>query len=180
MKDIRGTKTEKNLMDAFSGEAQAFTKYLFYASQAKKEGLLQIARYIEETAKNEMEHAGLWYKLLHDKHIGETADNLLSAAAGEHWEWTDMYKGFAENADAEGFADIARLFRSVAGIEKRHEERFLGLLHNVEQDRVFRREHPQSWVCTKCGHVHEGLEAPTKCPVCGHAQGYFSIQATDY
>lgn len=178
--DIKGTKTEKNLMDAFTGESGARNKYTYYASQARKEGYVQIAEFFEETAKNEKEHAKIWFKLLHDNQIGPTTKNLLDAAGGEHWEWTEMYKGFAEDAKAEGFTKIAALFELVAAIEKRHEERYLQLLHNLENNRVFSREEKQSWICSNCGHVHEGADAPNICPVCAHPQSFFEILSTNY
>lgn len=178
--DIKGTKTEKNLMDAFAGESQARNKYTYYASQAKKEGYVQIAQFFTETADNEKAHAKIWFKLLHDSNIPATQENLLDAAGGEHWEWTEMYKGFAEDARAEGFTKIAYLFDAVAAIEKEHEERYLKLLHNVENKEVFERKEKQFWICSNCGHIHDGTKAPEICPVCAHPQAYFEIRAVNY
>lgn len=177
--NIKGTKTEKNLMDAFAGESQARNKYTYYASKAKKEGYVQIARYFEETANNEKEHAKIWFKLLHDG-VGPTTANLLDAAGGEHYEWEEMYEYMAKDADEEGFPEIARLFRSVAAIEKEHEERYLALLHNIEGGKVFKRDQSQHWICSNCGHIHEGAEAPSKCPVCDHPQAYFELHQVNY
>lgn len=178
--DIKGTKTEKNLMDAFSGESQAHNKYSYYASKARKEGYEQIAAIIQETADNEKEHAKIWFKLLHDNQIGPTNANLLDAAGGEHYEWTEMYKNYAADARAEGFTHIATLFELVAHIEKEHEERFLALLHNLEQGKVFRRDQLQTWICSNCGHQHEGPGAPDICPACSHPQSFFEIKSTNY
>lgn len=178
--DIKGTKTEKNLMDAFAGESQARNKYTYYAGKARKEGYVQIANFFEETADNEKEHAKLWFKLLHGNAIGSTNANLLDAAGGEHWEWTEMYKTFAEDAKAEGFNEIARLFEGVAKIEKTHEERYLKLLKNLEDGEVFKRKEKQFWICTNCGHIHEGAAAPDTCPVCAHPQAYFEIRTINY
>ena len=158
--NIKGTKTEKNLMDAFAGESQARNKYTYYASKARKEGYVQIANIFEETANNEKEHAKIWFKLLNGGEIGTTTANLVDAASGEHYEWEEMYANMAKDAEEEGFTDIARLFRSVAAIEKHHEERYLALLQNIEQNKVFKREEKQFWICTNCGHIHEGTEAP--------------------
>lgn len=178
--DIKGTKTEKNLMDAFAGESQARNKYTYYAGKARKEGYVQIAEFFEETANNEKEHAKIWFKLLHDGEIGVTTANLLDAAGGENYEWTEMYKNFAEDAKAEGFTEIARLFEEVAKIEKEHEERYLKLLHNIENGEVFKRNEKEFWICTNCGHIHEGTSAPEKCPVCSHPQAYFEIRRINY
>ena len=178
--NLKGTKTEKNLMDAFSGESQARNKYTYYASKARKEGYIQIANIFEETANNEKEHAKIWFKLLHGGDIGTTSDNLVDAAKGEHYEWEEMYANMAKEAEEEGFTDIARLFRAVAAIEKRHEERYLTLLQNIEQHTVFKREEKVFWICTNCGHVYEGTEAPAKCPVCSHPQAYFEIHKVNY
>ncbi len=178
--NLKGTKTEKNLMDAFSGESQARNKYTYYASKARKEGYIQIANIFEETANNEKEHAKIWFKLLHGGDIGTTSDNLVDAAKGEHYEWEEMYANMAKEAEEEGFTDIARLFRAVAAIEKRHEERYLTLLQNIEQNKVFKREEKVFWICTNCGHVYEGTEAPAKCPVCSHPQAYFEIHKVNY
>ena len=172
---IRGTKTEKNLLAAFSGEAQARTKYTFYASQAKKEGFVQIASIFQETAENEKEHAKIWFKLLNDG-MPATAENLLDAAAGEHYEWTEMYADFAREAREEGFPKIAMLFEKVGKIEKHHEERYRKLLYNVENNKVFEKEEEQIvWICSNCGHLHSGKRAPKLCPVCDHPQAYFNI-----
>lgn len=178
--DIKGTKTEKNLMTAFAGEAQARTKYTFYASQAKKEGFVQIANIFQETAENEKEHAKLWFKLLNNG-IPSTAENLLDAAAGEHYEWAEMYAEFAEVAREEGFNRIAKLFEGVAKVEKAHEERYRVLLANVENNQVFEREDEQTvWICNNCGHLHTGRTAPKVCPVCEHPQAYFQLHVPDY
>ncbi len=178
--ELKGTKTEKNLMDAFAGESQARNKYTFYASKARKEGYVQIANFFEETAANEKEHAEIWFKLLHGNEVGPTSANLLDAAGGEHYEWEEMYKTFAEDAKAEGFADIARLFEGVAKIEKTHEDRYLQLLHNIENSKVFKRNEKQFWICTNCGFIHEGTDAPNKCPICAHPQAYFEIRTVNY
>lgn len=177
--DLKGSKTEANLMTAFAGESQARNKYTFYASKARKDGYVQIANLFTETANNEKEHAEMWFKLLHDG-IGSTAENLKDAAAGENYEWTDMYKTFAEEAKAEGFDKIAYLFESVAKIEKEHEERYLALLKNVTEGSVFKKGEIVIWQCSNCGHIHVGLEAPAVCPVCSHPQAYFQIQAKNY
>ncbi len=178
--NIKGTKTEKNLMDAFAGESQARNKYTYYASKARKEGYVQIANIFEETANNEKEHAKIWFKLLNGGDIGTTTANLLDAAGGEHYEWEEMYAYMAKDAEEEGFTDIARLFRSVGAIEKHHEERYLALLHNIEQGKVFKRDNVQFWICSNCGHIHEGTEAPPKCPVCDHPQAHFEINKVNY
>ncbi len=177
--ELKGTKTEKNLMDAFSGESQARNKYSYYAGVARKEGYQQIAQFFEETASNEKEHAKIWFKLLHDGMPATTAA-LLDAAGGEHYEWTEMYENMAKDAEAEGFADIAAKFRAVGAIEKEHEERYLALLHNIEQGKVFKREAKQQWICANCGHIHEGADAPAVCPVCAHPQAYFELRAVNY
>lgn len=179
MANLKGTKTEANLMTAFAGESQARNKYTYYASKAKKEGYVQIAALFEETAGNEKEHAKIWFKLLHDG-IGTTVENLKDAAAGEHYEWTDMYKSFAIDAREEGFDHIAYLFESVAAIEKEHEERYLKLLSNINDGSVFVREGEVSWHCSNCGHIHVGKNAPEICPVCEHAKAYFQIRAENY
>lgn len=179
MAKIKGTKTEENLKTAFSGEAQAHTKYLYYASAAKKEGYVQIANIFEETALNEKEHAKLWYKLLHDG-VGTTTENLVLAASGENYEWTDMYKRFAEDARAEGFNDIAERFESVAGVEMKHEERYKKLLANIETGVVFERDGVVAWKCNNCGHIHFSAAAPEKCPVCDHPKAYFELRAENY
>ncbi len=177
--NLKGTKTEKNLMEAFAGESQARNKYTYFASKAKKEGYTQIAALFEQTANNEKEHAKIWYKLLHGG-IGNTAENLKDAAAGENWEWTDMYAGFAKDAKEEGFDHIAFLFEEVAKIEKEHEERYLKLLNNIEEKHVFEKEEEVEWICSNCGHIHKGKEAPGICPVCAHPQSYFEVRATNY
>ena len=179
MKDLKGTKTEANLQTAFAGESMARNKYSYYASKAKKDGYVQIAELFEETAANEKEHAKLWFKLLHGG-IGTTAENLKDAAAGENYEWTDMYATFAKEAKEEGFDEIAALFEGVAAVEKRHEERYLKLLANVEGGLVFSRDGDMMWQCGNCGHVVIGKKAPEVCPVCAHPQSYFRIVAENY
>jgi len=178
MKDLKGTKTLENLMAAFAGESQARNKYTYYASKAKKDGYVQIQKIFEETAGNEKEHAELWFKLLNG--IGGTADNLKAAAAGENYEWTEMYKGFAEDAKAEGFTDIAALFSMVAEIEKTHEERYKKLAENIENNKVFKKDSEVLWQCSNCGHQFTGKEAPKVCPVCGHPMSYFQIKPENY
>ncbi len=173
-----GTQTEKNLEAAFAGESQARNKYTYFASKAKKEGFEQIAALFLETADNEKEHAKLWFKELNG--IGDTAENLAAAAAGENYEWTDMYEGFARTADEEGFTELAAKFRAVAAIEKRHEERYRALLHNVETAEVFKRSEVKVWECRNCGHIVVGTEAPKVCPVCAHPQSYFEIHKENY
>ena len=173
-----GTQTEKNLEAAFAGESQARNKYTYFASKAKKEGFEQIAALFLETAYNEKEHAKLWFKELNG--IGDTAENLAAAAAGENYEWTDMYEGFARTADEEGFPELAAKFRAVAAIEKRHEERYRALLHNVETAEVFKRSEVKVWECRNCGHIVVGTEAPKVCPVCAHPQSYFEIHKENY
>lgn len=179
MSELKGTKTEANLLAAFAGESQARNKYTYYASKAKKEGFEQIAALFTETANNEKEHAKIWFKLLNDG-IGETAENLKDAAAGEHYEWTDMYAKFAKEAKEEGFDRIAYLFEAVGKIEKEHEERYLALLNNVENGSVFKKGDKVVWICTNCGHIHIGDAAPEKCPVCDHPQAYFQMRSTNY
>ena len=173
-----GTQTEKNLEAAFAGESQARNKYTYFASKAKKEGFEQIAALFLETADNEKEHAKLWFKELNG--IGDTAENLAAAAAGENYEWTDMYEGFARTADEEGFPELAAKFRAVAAIEKRHEERYRALLHNVETAEVFKRSEVKVWECRHCGHIVVGTEAPKVCPVCAHPQSYFEIHKENF
>ena len=180
MADLKGTKTEANLQAAFAGESQARNKYTYYASQAKKDGYVQIAAIFEETAANEKEHAKLWFKILNGGKVGPTAENLKDAAAGENYEWTDMYATFAKEAREEGFDDIANLFEGVAAIEKEHEERYLKLLANVEGGLVFSRDGDIIWQCSNCGHVCVGKQAPEVCPVCAHPQAYFQIKANNY
>ncbi|MBQ8793255.1 MAG: rubrerythrin family protein [Clostridia bacterium] len=173
-----GTQTEKNLMEAFSGESQARNKYTYFASKAKKEGFEQIAALFQKTADNEKEHAKIWFKELNG--LGDTAENLLNAAEGENYEWTDMYAGFAETADAEGFPELAAKFRMVAAIEKHHEERYRALLNNVETAQVFERSEVKVWECRNCGHIVVGTKAPEMCPVCAHPKAYFEIHAENY
>ncbi len=178
MEKLKGTKTEKNLMDAFAGESMARNKYTFYSSKAKKEGYVQISNIFAETAANEKEHAELWFKLVHG--IGSTMDNLISAAGGEHYEWEDMYPRMAKEAREEGFEDIAKLFDGVAAVEKLHEERYKKLAENVKNGVVFERDTEVEWKCTNCGHRHVGKEAPNVCPVCAHAKAYFELYAEKY
>lgn len=177
--DLKGTKTEANLMTAFAGESQARTKYTYYASQAKKDGYEQIASLFMETAENEKEHAKLWFKLLHGG-MPKTEENLKDAAAGENYEWTEMYKNMAQDAREEGFEAIAQLMEGVAVIEKRHEERYRKLLENIEQNKVFDRPQPEKWICANCGHVHDGANAPEICPVCTHPRSFFQILCENY
>ncbi len=177
--ELKGSKTEANLWTAFSGESQARNKYTYYASKAKKDGYEQIAKIFEDTANNEKEHAKLWFKLLKNG-IGSTVENLEDAAAGENYEWTEMYAEFAKVADEEGFADIARTFRGVAAIEKAHEERYKKLLANIKEGVVFSRDGDTVWECANCGHIHIGKKAPQVCPVCAHPQAYFKIKETNY
>ena len=176
--ELKGSKTEKNLMTAFAGESQARNKYTYYASQARKDGYVQIANLFEETANNEKEHAKMWFKLFHG--IGSTEENLLDAAEGENYEWTDMYATFAKEAREEGFDHIAALFEGVAAIEKEHEERYRKLLANVEGKLVFSRDGDCVWQCSNCGHIVVGKAAPEVCPVCAHPQAYFQIKAENY
>jgi len=173
-----GTQTEKNLEAAFAGESQARNKYTYFASKAKKEGFEQIAALFLETADNEKEHAKLWFKELEG--IGDTAQNLAAAASGENYEWTDMYAGFADTAEKEGFAELAAKFRGVAAIEKRHEERYRALLKNVETAEVFKKSEVKVWECRNCGHIVVGTAAPDKCPVCAHPQAYFEIHKENF
>lgn len=177
--NLKGTKTEANLMAAFAGESQARNKYTYFASKAKKDGYVQIAAIFEETANNEKEHAKMWYKLLNDG-IGSTVDNLKEAADGENYEWTDMYASFAKEAKEEGFEEIARLFEGVAAIEKEHEERYRKLLANIEGDLVFSKDGDVVWQCANCGHICVGQKAPEVCPVCAHPQSYFQVKAENY
>ncbi len=178
MKELKGTKTEQNLMTAFAGESQARNKYTYFASVAKKEGYVQISKLFEATAANEKEHAEIWFKLLGG--IGTTAENLKAAAEGENYEWTDMYATFAKEAREEGFDHIAFLFEGVAAIEKEHEARYLKLLENVKEGVVFSREGDTIWQCSNCGHVVIGKKAPEVCPICAHPQAYFEIKAENY
>ena len=178
--ELKGSKTEQNLMAAFAGESQARNKYTYYASKAKKEGYEQIAAIFEETANNEKEHAKMWFKELHGGEVPETTVNLLDAANGENYEWTDMYASFAEVAREEGFTRIANLFEGVAKIEKEHEERYRKLLANVEDGLVFSRDGDMIWQCRNCGHIVVGKKAPKMCPVCAHPQSYFEIKKENY
>jgi rubrerythrin len=178
--ELKGSKTEQNLMAAFAGESQARNKYTYYASQAKKEGYEQIADIFLETAENEKEHAKIWFKELHGGKVPKTVENLKDAAAGENYEHTTMYKEFAETAKAEGFDQIAKLFEMVGGIEKEHEERYLALLKNIEEGVVFKKDKVVMWKCRNCGYIHVGEEAPAVCPVCKHAQSFFEVRATNW
>ena len=178
--NLKGSKTEANLMAAFAGESQARNKYTYYASKAKKEGYNEIAAVFEETANNEKEHAKIWFKLLHDGEVPGTLANLADAAAGENYEWTDMYAGFAKTAREEGFDHIADLFEGVAKIEKEHEARYREVAKLLEEGKLFARETEQVWICTNCGHIHIGTHAPAKCPVCDHPQGYFVLRAENH
>jgi len=179
MAELKGSKTEANLQAAFAGESMARNKYDYFASKAKKDGYEQIAELFQETARNEKEHAKIWFKLLHDG-IGFTDENLLQAAEGEHYEWTDMYATFAKEAKEEGFTRIAYLFESVAKIEKEHEERYRKLLENVKGDMVFSKDGDTIWQCDNCGYIHIGKKAPEKCPVCDHPKAYFKVLAQNY
>ena len=178
--DFENSQTKKNLEAAFAGESQAATKYGYYASQAKKEGYVGISEIFAETSGNEKEHAKLWFKYLHGGAVPTTAENLADAAAGENYEWTDMYKSFAEDAKAEGFDHIAYLFEQVAAIEKEHEERYRKLLANIEEGIVFSRDGDMVWICRNCGHIHVGKTAPEVCPVCAHPKAYFELRAKNY
>ena len=178
--DFKGSRTQANLMAAFAGESQARNKYTYYASKAKKEGYEQIAAIFTETADNEKEHAKMWFKELHDGAVPSTVENLRDAAAGENYEWTEMYAEFAKVAKEEGFDKIAFLFEEVGKIEKEHEERYRALLANIENDRVFQREEKKVWICTNCGKIVIAEKAPEKCPVCDHPQGYFELKVTNY
>ena len=177
--ELKGSKTEANLWIAFAGESQARNKYDYFASAAKKEGYEQIAAIFQETALNEKEHAKMWFKLLSGG-IGNTVENLKDAAAGENYEWTDMYAGFAKEAREEGFEQIAVLFEKVGDIEKEHEERYRALCKNIEEGKVFNREGKVAWICRNCGHIHFGEEAPEVCPVCAHPKAYFELRAQNY
>ena len=180
MENIKGTKTEANLKTAFAGESQAFTKYSYYASKAKKDGYVQIGQLFEETAANEKEHAKIWFKLLHDGVVPSTEVNLFDAAEGENYEWTDMYATFAKEAKEEGFDRIAALFTLVGKIEKTHEERYRKLLSNIKEGVVFSKDGDMVWECSNCGHIVVGKKAPEVCPVCAHPQSYFKIHAENY
>ena len=178
--ELKGSKTEQNLMTAFAGESQARNKYTYYASKAKKDGYEQIAAIFEETANNEKEHAKLWFKQLHGGEIPDTLQNLEDAAAGENYEWTEMYKEFAEVAREEGFDRIAYLFESVGKIEAEHEKRYLTLLKNVKDDKVFHKDGDKLWICRNCGHVYIGKDALDVCPVCSHKQSFMEVKADNY
>ena len=178
--ELKGSKTESNLLAAFAGESQARNKYTYFASKAKKDGYEQIAAIFEETANNEKEHAKMWFKELNGGSVPETTENLKAAAEGENYEWTDMYDEFARVAEEEGFLDIAKKFRGVAEIEKHHEERFKKLLKNIEDEVVFSKDEDTIWVCRNCGHVVIGKKAPNVCPVCNHPQSYFEVKSENY
>lgn len=178
--ELKGSRTEENLRTAFAGESQAHTKYLYYASKASKDGYVQIGKMFEETARNEKEHAKIWFKLLHDGGVPSTEANLADAAAGENYEWTDMYAGFAKTAREEGFDEIAFLFEKVGAIEKTHEERYRKLLKNIQDDVVFSRDGDVIWECSNCGHIVIGKKSPEVCPVCNHPKSYFQIKAQNY
>ncbi len=178
--ELKGSQTEKNLLAAFAGESQARNKYTYFASQAKKEGFVQIAAIFEETANQEKEHAKREFKFLQGGSIGSTIDNLKAVAAGEHYETTEMYPEFAEVAEKEGFTEIAEVFRNIAVAEKRHEERYLALVKNIEEGKAFKKGTPVRWVCRNCGYVHKGPEAPEQCPACAHPQAHFELEATNY
>ena len=178
--NLKGSKTEENLRTAFAGESQARNKYTYFASKAKKDGYEQIAAIFEETANNEKEHAKMWFKALHDDEVPSTIDNLTAAAAGEHEEWTEMYKDFAKTAKEEGFTKLAYLFEAVGNIEKEHEERYLALLKSVKDGEVFKDAKETVWACRNCGHIHIGANAPKECPVCNHPQSFFERKATNF
>ena len=180
MKELKGSRTEANLMTAFAGESQARNKYSYYASKAKKDGYEQIAAIFEETAANEKEHAKMWFKFLCGGSIQDTITNLEDAANGENYEWTEMYDEFAKVAKEEGYDEIARLFAAVGAVEKEHEERYRKLLDNIKREVVFKKEESVVWVCRNCGHVHVGKMAPKMCPTCSHPQSYFEIKAENY
>ncbi len=177
MPELKGTQTGKNLEAAFAGESQAYNKYGYYASVAKKEGYERVAQNFLDTSKNEREHAKIWFKALHGGSIPDTVTNLKDAAAGENYEWTDMYKGFAETAEKEGFKELAYKFRAVGAIEKHHEEQYKALLEKVEEGTLFKRSEKTVWICSNCGHIVEAKEAPEVCPVCSHPRSYFMLSA---
>ncbi len=179
-KELKGTRTEANLMEAFAGESMARNKYTYFASKAKKDGYVQIAAIFEETAANEKEHAKIWYKYLHGGSVASTVENLADAAAGENAEWTDMYARMAREAREEGFDEIAERFEQVAAIEKHHEERYRKLLKNINDKKVFSKDGDAIWQCSNCGHIVVGKEAPEICPVCAHPQAYFQVLAENY
>lgn len=178
--ELKGSKTEANLMAAFAGESQARNKYTYYASKAKKDGYEQIAAIFEETANNEKEHAKMWFKQLHGGTVPSTIENLKDAANGENYEWTEMYEEFAKVAEEEGFTEIARLFRGVGEIEKHHEERYLKLIDNIDNNLVFKKDEEVVWICRNCGHVYYGKEAPKVCPICNHPESYMEMKAENY
>ena len=178
--ELKGSKTEQNLLAAFAGESQARNKYTYFASKAKKDGYEQIAAIFEETANNEKEHAKMWFKELHGGEIPSTVENLEAAADGENYEWTDMYEGFAKTAEEEGFKALAAKFRAVGEIEKHHEERYRKLLKNIEDEVVFSKDDEKIWICRNCGHIVIGKKAPGVCPVCNHPQSYFEVKAENY
>ena len=178
--ELKGSKTEQNLWTAFAGESQARNKYTYFASQAKKDGYVQISKIFEETANNEKEHAKLWFKYLHGGKIADTMTNLEDAANGENYEWTDMYKKFAEEAKEEGFIELANMFELVGRIEKEHEERYRKLLANIKEGKVFHKENEEEWECANCGHVFKAVDALQLCPVCKHPQSYFALRAKNY
>ena len=178
--NFKGSRTEANLLAAFAGESQARNKYTYYASAARKEGYQQIAEIFETTANNEKEHAKLWFKYLHNGSIPSTVENLKDAAAGENYEWTEMYKDFAKVADEEGFTEIAEAMRLVAAVEKEHEARYNALLKNVQEKKVFEKDKVVVWICRNCGHVYVGKQAPEVCPTCKHSQAYFEIKSDNY
>ncbi len=178
--ELKGSRTEENLLKAFAGESQARNKYTYYASKAKKEGYEQIAAIFEETANNEKEHAKMWFKQLNGGEIPSTLDNLKDAANGENYEWTEMYEEFAKVAEEEGFTEIARLFRGVGEIEKHHEERYLKLVDNIDNNLVFKKDEEVVWICRNCGHVYYGKQAPLVCPICNHKQSYMEMKAENY
>ena len=180
MKELKGTKTEKNLQEAFAGESMARNKYTFFSSKAKKDGYVQISNIFLETAANEKEHAELWYKYLNGGKVSDTTVNLEDAAGGENFEWTDMYKRMAQEAREEGFDEIAEKMEGVAAIEREHEERYRRLLDNIRKEQVFSRDGDVIWQCSNCGHIVIGKKAPEECPVCNHAQAYFQIKAENY
>lgn len=180
LKELKGTKTEKNLQEGFAGESMARNKYTYYASQAKKDGYVQIQNIFLETAANEKEHAKLWFKALNGGEVGTTEENLRDAAAGEHYEWTEMYPAFAKDAEEEGFTQLAKLFEGVGAIEKRHEERYNTLLENLENGKIFEKDDVVVWKCAECGHIHVGKKAPQLCPICKHPQAYFEQYVEDF
>ncbi|MDR3263599.1 MAG: rubrerythrin family protein [Clostridiales bacterium] len=180
MKELKGSKTEANLLIAFSGESMAVNKYTYYSSQAKKDGYEQIAAIFAETAKNEQEHAKLWFKALHNGRMPDSTTNLKDAADGENYEWTQMYYEFEKTAREEGFDNLAALFAGVAKVEKTHEERYKKLIANIQTEQVFKKEEQKAWQCRNCGHIHYGDEAPERCPVCSHPKAYFEIFASNY